>query len=47
MKEGDAIYYLAEFPISNEENLTFDIDVNAGMKGAGKLKFSQKFYVEQ
>lgn len=47
VKEGDAIYYLAEFPISNEENLTFDIDVNAGMKGAGKLKFSQKFYVEQ
>ncbi|GAA5645758.1 MULTISPECIES: DUF4426 domain-containing protein [Vibrio] len=47
VKEGDAIYYLAEFPISNEENLTFNIDVNAGMKGAGNLIFSQKFYVEE
>ncbi len=47
IKEADAIYYLAEFPITNEENLTFDIDVNASTKGAGKLKFSQKFYVEE
>jgi len=47
IKEGDAIYYLAEFPVSNEEDLTFDIDVNAGMKGTGKLKFTQKFYVEE
>lgn len=47
VKEGDAIYYLAEFPISDEERLTFDIDVNAGIKGTGRLKFSQKFYVEE
>lgn len=46
VKEGNAIYYLAEFPISNEEDLSFDIDVNAGLKGAGKLRFTQKFYVE-
>lgn len=37
VKEGNAIYYLAEVPISNEEMLTFDIDVDAGLKGAGKL----------
>lgn len=47
VKEGDAIYYIAQFPITNEENLSFDIDVNAGLKGAGKLKFTQKFYVEE
>lgn len=47
VKEGDAIYYLAEFPISEEERLTFNIDVNAGIKGTGALKFSQKFYVEE
>ncbi|KJY81440.1 hypothetical protein TW81_18455 [Vibrio galatheae] len=47
IKEGDAIYYLAEFPISDEEQLTFNIDVSAGNKGAGALKFSQKFYVEE
>ncbi|OIQ24649.1 DUF4426 domain-containing protein [uncultured Vibrio sp.] len=47
VKEADAIYYLAEFPISNEENLTFNIDIHAGNSGAGPLTFSQKFYVEE
>ncbi|MFY2509730.1 DUF4426 domain-containing protein [Vibrio pectenicida] len=47
VKEGNAIYYLAEFSISDEENLTFNIDINAGNKGTGRLKFSQKFYVEE
>ena len=47
VKEGSAIYYLAEFSISDQENLTFDIDINAGNKGTGRLKFSQKFYVEE
>ncbi|QIA62391.1 DUF4426 domain-containing protein [Vibrio astriarenae] len=47
VKEGDAIYYLAEFSITNEETLTFNIDVNAGNKGTGKLTFTQKFYVEE
>ncbi|GMM91396.1 DUF4426 domain-containing protein [Vibrio fortis] len=47
IKEGDAIYYLAEFPITHEENITFDIDVNSGLKGAGPLRFTQKFYVEE
>ncbi len=47
VKEGDAIYYLSEFPITNEETLSFDIDVDAGIKGSGKLKFTQKFYVEE
>ncbi|MEH0741860.1 DUF4426 domain-containing protein [Vibrio cholerae] len=45
--EGEAIYYIAEFPISNEETLSFTIDVNAGIKGTGPVKFSQKFYVEE
>ena len=47
VKEGSAVYYLAEFSISDQENLTFDIDINAGNKGTGRLKFSQKFYVEE
>ncbi|GLT17140.1 hypothetical protein GCM10007938_09170 [Vibrio zhanjiangensis] len=47
VKEGNAIYYLAEFSISEQENLTFTIDINAGNKGTGQLKFSQKFYVEE
>ncbi|EGA65242.1 DUF4426 domain-containing protein [Vibrio brasiliensis] len=47
VKEGDAIYYLAEFPITEEEQLTFNLDVNAGIKGTGRLQFTQKFYVEE
>ncbi|MDN3608963.1 DUF4426 domain-containing protein [Vibrio ostreicida] len=47
VKEGKAIYYLAEFPVSEKENLTFNIEVNAGNKGTGTLKFTQKFYVEE
>ncbi|MDF2154077.1 DUF4426 domain-containing protein [Vibrio sp. CAU 1672] len=47
VKEGEAIYYLAEFPITHEETFSFDIDVKAGNKGSGKLKFTQKFFVEE
>ena len=47
VKEGDAIYYLAEFKISDEENINFNIDIDAGNKGKGALKFTQKFYVEE
>lgn len=47
VKEGKAIYYLAQLPITNEETFTFDIDINAGNKGTGKLKFTQTFYVEE
>lgn len=47
VKEGDAIYYLAEFPITEEEQLTFNLDVSAGIKGTGRLQFTQKFYVEE
>ncbi len=47
IKEGDAIYYLAELPVSHEETFTFDIDVKSGIKGSGKLKFTQKFFVEE
>ncbi|AEX23171.1 DUF4426 domain-containing protein [Vibrio sp. EJY3] len=47
VKEGDAIYYLAELPVTHEETFTFDIDVKSGNKGSGKLQFTQKFYVEE
>ncbi|MGO2498230.1 MAG: DUF4426 domain-containing protein [Vibrio litoralis] len=47
VKEGEAIYYLAEFPITNEEQLTFNINVDAGNTGSGPISFTQKFYVEE
>jgi hypothetical protein len=45
VKEGDAIYYLAQVNYSNEETIHFDIMINDG-KDKQQLKFSQKFYVD-
>ncbi|WP_086981442.1 DUF4426 domain-containing protein [Vibrio aphrogenes] len=47
VKEGPAIYYLAEFPITNEEQLSFNIQVDAGTVGSGPIRFNQTFYVEE
>lgn len=47
IKQGDAQYYLAQFPIRNQENISFTINIDAGEKGSGAIKFSQTFYVEE
>lgn len=46
IKEGDAVYYIAEFRISDQETYIFDIDINAEGNRSGKLTFNQKFYVD-
>jgi len=44
--EGKAIYYLAEFPFTNRQNLDFDIRViPKGEEVARQIKFSQQFFV--
>lgn len=45
VKEGKAIYYLAQVSYNNEETLHFDIMINDG-KEKQYLKFSQIFYVD-
>ncbi len=45
VKEGGAIYYLAQVNYSNEETIHFDIMINDG-KEKQQLKFSQTFYVD-
>lgn len=45
VKEGDAIYYLAQIKYSNEETIHFTLAINDG-KEQQTLKFSQKFYVD-
>jgi len=45
VKEGDAIYYLAQVNYANEETIHFDIMINDG-KEKQQLKFSQTFYVD-
>ena len=45
VKEGSAIYYLAQVNYSNHATIHFDIMINDG-KEKQQLKFSQTFYVD-
>ncbi|MCO4798266.1 MAG: DUF4426 domain-containing protein [Colwelliaceae bacterium] len=45
VKEGDAIYYLAQVNYRNEETINFDLKITDG-KENHTLNFSQKFYVD-
>tara|TARA_R110000744_G_scaffold34651_4_gene80564 strand:+ start:2289 stop:2729 length:441 start_codon:yes stop_codon:yes gene_type:complete len=45
VKEGDAIYYLAQVSYTNKETIYFDINITDKGK-QHNLKFSQKFYVD-
>lgn len=45
VKEGAAIYYLAQVSYNNEETLHFTLDINDGIEQQ-TLTFSQKFYVD-
>jgi hypothetical protein len=43
--EGQAIYYLAVLPFSDQENYRFEISISDGLE-QHTLKFQHKFYVE-
>jgi len=45
VKEGDAIYYLAQINIAHDETIIFDLTISDG-KETQKLSFTQKFYVD-
>lgn len=46
--EREAIYYLAELPFSDEETLTFDIDViPEGESVVRNIRFKQQFFVDK
>lgn len=45
VKEGDAIYYLAQLDYNNEEIYRFNIEINKDGK-VQTLQFQQKFYVD-
>ena len=45
VKEGDAIYYLAELKFSNEDLFRFDININDG-NNRQQLKFQHTLYVD-
>ena len=45
VKEGDAIYYLAQITYNHEETIHFNLTINDGNEQQ-TLTFSQKFYVD-
>ncbi|WP_160063976.1 DUF4426 domain-containing protein [Psychromonas sp. L1A2] len=45
IKEGKAIYYIAEYPFTNEEIVNFEINLKTE-KASNTLKFQHKFYVD-
>ncbi|MEJ2764006.1 DUF4426 domain-containing protein [Photobacterium sp. MCCC 1A19761] len=45
IREGDAIYYIAELSHANEESFTFTIDVFQG-GNSGQIAFKQTFFVD-
>ncbi|AZQ11349.1 MULTISPECIES: DUF4426 domain-containing protein [Shewanella] len=46
IREGAAIYYIAEVPVRNDEEINFQIAVKSGNKLNTTLKFKQKFYID-
>lgn len=45
ISEGDAIYYLAVLPFSDQEQFRINVEINDG-KQQKNLKFEHKFYAE-
>ncbi|WP_116475175.1 DUF4426 domain-containing protein [Zobellella maritima] len=45
VREGDAIYYIAEYPYRNEDNVLFSIDIQGPGQGAS-FSFRHTFYVD-
>lgn len=47
VREGTAIYYIGDFPISNEETLRFKLHVKpAGDREANEVKFTHQFFTQ-
>lgn len=46
IREGDAIYYIAEVPYRDDQEINFNIAIKRGNELNTNLQFKQKFYVE-
>ncbi|NRD75008.1 DUF4426 domain-containing protein [Shewanella sp. VB17] len=46
IREGRAIYYVAEVPYRDDQEVNFQVAIKYGKKLNTQLKFKQKFYVE-
>ncbi len=45
--ENGAIYYITEFPIANQEIISFKISANKDGKVIGTVKFQQQFFIDK
>ncbi|GIU11948.1 DUF4426 domain-containing protein [Shewanella morhuae] len=46
IREGDAIYYIAEIPYRDDQEINFNIAIKHSNQLNTNLQFKQKFYVE-
>lgn len=46
IREGKAVYYIAEVPYRNDETMHFQIGIKHGRELNTTLKFKQRFYVD-
>ena len=47
IEEQEAIYYIGETPVANQETLIFDITVRPeGVEEASDLRFKRQFYTD-
>ena len=48
IREGNAIYYIGEFGVANEETLNFDVRAQPqGSQAIVDVRFSQDFYTSE
>jgi hypothetical protein len=47
IEEGEAIYYIGETPVANQETLIFDISVQPdGVEATSNMRFKRQFYTD-
>lgn len=46
IREGKSIYYIAEVPYRDDQDINFDIAIKHGNQLNTNLKFKQKFYID-
>ncbi|MGF1643541.1 MAG: DUF4426 domain-containing protein [Thiotrichales bacterium] len=46
LEDGGAVYYIAEFPIANQELLNFQISAHRSGTEVGTVKFQKQFFTE-
>ncbi|ABE55964.1 conserved hypothetical protein [Shewanella denitrificans OS217] len=46
IREGDSIYYIAQVPYRDDQEINFDISIKYNSKLNTSVKFKQKFYID-